>query len=100
MKKLPKFSSEQEEREFWESHDSADYLDWSKAQKVVMSNLRPTTTSISLRLSDIMLDEIKQAAHKSDVPYQSFIKTLIEFGLRMMKPKEEQAHHKKEVGHC
>jgi predicted DNA binding CopG/RHH family protein len=86
MKKIPKFSSEQEEREFWESHDSMDYVDWSKAQRVVLSNLKPSTTSISIRLSNIMLEEIKQTANKSDIPYQSFIKVLIDFGLRNFNP--------------
>ena len=68
---IPSFASEAEERCFWESHDSADYVDWSEAERVRMPNLRPATTSISLRL----LERIKIAAHKRDIPYQSLIKT-------------------------
>jgi predicted DNA binding CopG/RHH family protein len=69
------FESEVEERRFWESHDSADHVDWSQAELVRMPNLRPSTTSISLRLPVSLLERIKMAAHKRDVPYQSLIKT-------------------------
>lgn len=72
---VPSFASEAEERCFWESHDSADYVDWSEAERVRMPNLRPSTTSISLRLPVSLLERIKIAAHKRDVPYQSLIKT-------------------------
>ena len=75
LKRIPEFASEAEERRFWESHDSADYVDWSKAAAVRLPNLRPSTTSISLRLPVSLLEEIKVAAHKRDVPYQSLIKT-------------------------
>ena len=71
---LPRFESEAEERAFWESHDSADYLDWSQAERVVMPNLRPTSKAISLRLPVALLERIRVAAHKRDVPYQSLIK--------------------------
>ena len=74
-KPIPRFKSEAEERRFWESHDSADYVDWSEAERVRMPNLRPSTTSISLRLPVSLLERIKIAAHKRDVPYQSLIKT-------------------------
>ena len=75
LKPIPEFASEAEERRFWESHDSADYVDWSKAEAVRLPNLRPSTTSISLRLPVSLLEKIKVAAHKRDVPYQSLIKT-------------------------
>jgi predicted DNA binding CopG/RHH family protein len=68
-------ASEVEDRRFWESHDSTDHLDWSGAERVRMPNLRPSTASISLRLPVILLERIKIAAHKRDVPYQSLIKT-------------------------
>ena len=74
LKTAPRFSSEAEERAFWETHDSADYLDWSSAQKVVFPNLKPTTRTISLRLPQHLLDSIKPAANARDVPYQSLIK--------------------------
>jgi len=74
LKKVPKFRSEAAERKFWETHDSTDYVDWSKAQRVRLPNLKLSTTSISLRLPVSLLDEIKIAANKRDVPYQSLIK--------------------------
>jgi predicted DNA binding CopG/RHH family protein len=72
---IPKFRSEAEERRFWETHDSTDHIDWSKAERVRLPNLKPSTTSISLRLPVTLLDRIKVAANKRDVPYQSLIKT-------------------------
>jgi predicted DNA binding CopG/RHH family protein len=74
LKPVPHFRSEAEEREFWESHDTADYFDLSKAQRVRFPNLKLSTTSISLRLPVYMLESIKVAANKRDVPYQSLIK--------------------------
>jgi len=74
-KAVPKFRSEAEERRFWETHDSSDYVDWSNAKRVRLPNLKPSTTSISLRLPVTLLDHIKVAANKRDVPYQSLIKT-------------------------
>ncbi len=74
LKEIPKFANESEEREFWLSQDTTDYLDWSKAKKVSFPNLKPTTQSISLRLPLWMLDSIKTTANRQDVPYQSLIK--------------------------
>ena len=74
LKPVPKFRTEAEERTFWESHDTADYVDWSKAKRVHLPNLKPSTTAISLRLPVSLLDQIKIAANKRDVPYQSLIK--------------------------
>jgi predicted DNA binding CopG/RHH family protein len=75
MKTIPKFKTEAEERKFWESHDSTEYLDWSMAKKINLPNLKPSSTSISLRLPNCLLERIKIAANKRDVPYQSLIKT-------------------------
>ena len=75
VRPIPTFASEAEERRFWESHDSTEHLDWSKAERVRLPNLKPSTTSISLRLPVSLLERIKVAAHKRDVPYQSLIKT-------------------------
>jgi predicted DNA binding CopG/RHH family protein len=74
-KSIPKFRSEAEERRFWETHDSTDHIDWSRAERARLPNLKPSTTSISLRLPVALLDRIKVAANKRDVPYQSLIKT-------------------------
>ena len=73
-KTLPKFKSEKEERAFWEKNDSSEYFDLTKAVRVTMPNLKPTTTSISLRLSQSILENIKLQANKLDVPYQSLMK--------------------------
>ena len=73
-KPIPDFRSEAEERRFWETHDSTDYVDWSKAERLRFPNLKPSTTSISLRLPVGLLDRIKIAANKRDMPYQSLIK--------------------------
>ena len=74
LKPIPTFKNEAEERKFWETHDSTEYLDWSKAQRVRFPNLKPSTTAISLRLPVSLLEQIKIAANKRDVPYQSLIK--------------------------
>jgi predicted DNA binding CopG/RHH family protein len=73
-KPIPKFKTEADERRFWETHDSSDYLNWSAAEHVRLPNLKPTTTAISLRLPLPLLERIKVAANKRDVPYQSLIK--------------------------
>jgi predicted DNA binding CopG/RHH family protein len=74
LKSVPAFATEAEERKFWETHDSADYVDWSKAKRAVLPNLKPTTSTISLRLPKHLLEAIKAAANARDVPYQSLIK--------------------------
>ena len=73
-KSMPTFESEGKERIFWESHDSTDHVDWSKAQRVRFPNLKPSTKPISLRLPVALLEKIKTEANKRDVPYQSLIK--------------------------
>ena len=75
LKPIPKFRDEAAERRFWETHDSSDYFDWNKAERVRLPNLKPSTESISLRLPVTLLERIKVAANKRDVPYQSLIKT-------------------------
>jgi predicted DNA binding CopG/RHH family protein len=74
LKPIPTFKTEAQERRFWETHDTADYLDWSKAKRVRFPNLKPSTTTISIRLPLGLLEQIKIAANKRDVPYQSLIK--------------------------
>ena len=78
IKPIPKFASEKAERAYWESHDSTEHLDWTKAQKVTFPNLKPTTKTISLRLPQHLLDAIKAAANSRDVPYQSLIKVWLQ----------------------
>lgn len=74
LKKVPKFKTEKAEREFWETNDSSEYLDWSKSETVSLPNLKPSTKTISLRLPEGLLDSIKIEANKRDMPYQSLIK--------------------------
>ena len=74
-KMSPDFVSEAEEREFWETHDSSQYVDWGKAQNTRLPNLKPSTRTISLRLPEALFERIKREANKRDVPYQSLIKT-------------------------
>ena len=81
-KPLPKFSNEAAERRFWQTHDSTEYLDWSKAQRARFHNLKPSTQAISLRLPQHMLERIKAAANRRDVPYQSLIKIWLEEKLK------------------
>ena len=73
-KAIPKFKNEAQELKFWETHDLTDYFDLSKPVKVSMPNLKPTTASISIRLSQNVLEKIKAQANKMDVPYQSLMK--------------------------
>ncbi|MGC3872884.1 BrnA antitoxin family protein [Halomonas sp. GXIMD04776] len=74
LKKMPEFKTEAEEREFWESHDSTEYVDWRRAQPASFPKLKPSTKTISLRLPETLLDRIKIEANKRDMPYQSLIK--------------------------
>ncbi len=78
---IPTFKTEDEERKFWETHDATEYFDTSKVKKVRFPNLKKTTKSISIRLPVDMLDELKVRANSMDVPYQSFIKMLLQEGL-------------------
>ena len=75
--KIPKYKSEDQERAFWANHDSSEYIDWSKGKRAVFPNLKPSTKTISLRLPESMLEELKLLANKRDVPYQSLLKMFL-----------------------
>lgn len=77
FKEIPEFQSEEEEREFWSTHDSTEYMDWSEAEEVAFPNLKPTTRKISIRLPESMIDDLKLLANKRDVPYQSLLKIFL-----------------------
>jgi predicted DNA binding CopG/RHH family protein len=81
-KNIPEFKNEQEEREFWLDNDSAEYIDWNKAKPVIMPKLKPSTETISLRLPEHLLFELKLLANKNDVPYQSLIKMYLQEKVR------------------
>ena len=76
-KKIPVFKNEEEERAFWAKADSSEYIDWVKAENIAFPKLKPSTKTISLRLPEFILDELKILAHKRDVPYQSLIKMFL-----------------------
>ena len=75
--KIPKFSSEAEERKFWQQNDSSEYIDWSEAEEILFSKLKPSTRKISIRLPESMIEELKLLANKRDVPYQSLLKIFL-----------------------
>jgi predicted DNA binding CopG/RHH family protein len=82
QKALPYLATESDERAFWESADSSDYVDWTKAKRLVLSNLKPSTATISIRLPQSLLVAIKSAANARDVPYQSLIKSWLDERVR------------------
>ncbi|OHB98116.1 MAG: hypothetical protein A2W74_03790 [Planctomycetes bacterium RIFCSPLOWO2_12_38_17] len=77
LKEIPRFKTEDEEREFWSRHDSAEYVDYTRGKRVLLSNLKPSTKTISIRLSEPLLERLKALANKKDVPYQSLIKMFL-----------------------
>lgn len=77
LKEIPKFSSEKQEREFWSENDSTDFINWDKAEATILPKLKPTTKTISLRISESMLNQIRLLANQRDVPYQSLIKIFL-----------------------
>ena len=77
LKKIPKFKTEDEEREFWSQSDSTEYIDWKSSKSQTFSRLKPSTKTISVRLPESLLNELKLLANKRDVPYQSLIKIFL-----------------------
>ncbi len=77
MKTIPQFKSEEEERDFWKTHDSTEYVNWKKAERITLAKLKPSVKTISLRLPEAMLEELKLLANKRDVPYQSLVKVFL-----------------------
>jgi predicted DNA binding CopG/RHH family protein len=76
-KSLPRFRTEDAEREFWATHDSTEFIDWRKGRRATLPNLKPSSQTISLRLPKPMLDRLKVLANKRDVPYQSLLKMFV-----------------------
>lgn len=77
LKKIPKFKTEDEEREFWSKADSTNYVDWTKAKRICFPKLKPSTKTISIRLPEHLIEGLKVLANKRDVPYQSLIKIIL-----------------------
>ena len=76
-KQIPVFKNEDDERAFWATHDSTEFVDWSKAKRAVFPNLKPSTKTISLRLPESIIAALKVLANKRDVPYQSLLKVFL-----------------------
>lgn len=90
LKQIPKFKNADEEAAFWDEHDSADYIDWSKADEAIFPNLKASTESISLRLPSALLARIKELANEKDVPYQSLMKVYLSDQVqRELKPSHK-----------
>lgn len=81
LKKIPKFKSEGEEAEFWNTHDSTEYIDWTKAKPAIFPNLKPTSRSISIRIPEYIINQVKVEANKLDIPYQALMKQYIAKGV-------------------
>ncbi len=77
LRKLPKFKNEEEEAAFWSTHDSADYIDYSRSERTLFPNLKPSTRTISIRLPESLIEHLKVLANKRDVPYQSLLKMFL-----------------------
>ena len=88
-KTIPEFKTEAEERVYWESHDSGQHIDWSRAKRVRLPNLKPSTKTISLRLPEALLERIKIEANKRDMPYQSLIKAWLD---EQVNPDSDKQH--------
>lgn len=88
LKKRPMFKSEKQEADFWSSHDSTEYLDYSKSRRVVFPRLKPSTETISLRLPKSLLEQLKTLANKRDVPYQTLLKLFV------LERVQAEIHHK------
>lgn len=83
LRKIPKFKTEDEEREFWDTHSSVDYIDWSKGKMIIFPNLKPTSSrSIAIRMPDHLIDSVKMKANKLNIPYQSLMKQYIAEGIK------------------
>ncbi len=76
-KRIPKFKDEDQEREFWSTHDSTEYIDWEDGEKLILPNLKPSLKTISLRVPESLIDELKLLANKKDIPYQSLLKMFL-----------------------
>lgn len=87
LKKIPQFNSEAEEAKFWNTHDSTEYIDWTKARKVIFPNLKPTSRSISIRIPEYLINQVKVEANKIDVPYQALMKQYIAEGVAKKNSK-------------
>lgn len=92
LEPIPRFRTEAEEREFWSTHDTTEYVDWSKARRAVFPNLHPSTKTISLRLPAPLLADLKALANERDVPYQSLLKVFLADQVRREQSVVRESH--------
>jgi len=90
LKKIPHFKSTAEEQQFWQKHDSSEYIDWTKANRAHFPKLKPSTITISLRLPESLLNQIRILANKDDIPYQSLMKILLAQGVNALRKQDNQ----------
>ena len=88
--KIPRFKSEREERAYWQRQDSAAVIDWGAARRMTLANLKPSTATISLRLPEAMLEELKLLANQQDVPYQSLLKMFLAERLEQERQRQQR----------
>ncbi len=100
LKRIPDLRTEAEERAFWESHDSTEYVDWSPADRAGFPNLKPSTQAISIRLPVALLEQIRTEANRRDVPYQSLIKVWLSerVGQAQLPAAPEDSRHRRPTG--
>jgi len=91
LKKIPKFKNLDEERRFWATHDSTDYIDYSQVELGFFPELKPSSKTISIRLPESLLEAVKVLANKRDVPYQSMMKVLLAEKIREELNLQEQS---------
>lgn len=84
LKRIPKFKTEKEERIWWQTHSSIDYVDWDKAERWIFPNLKLSSTPITIRIPDSILYRVKLKAHQRDIPYQTLMKQFIYQGLELI----------------
>lgn len=82
IKNIPRFKTEAEEQKFWADNSAIDYIDSFEPVELDLSNLKPSTKTISLRLPESMVEQLKKLANKRDVPYQSLLKIFLSEKIR------------------
>lgn len=91
LKRIPTFENEDQEREFWATHDSTEYVDYSRARHIALPHLKPSTKTISLRLPEYVLNRLRSEANRRDVPYQSFMKQALVDHLEELRTRQRRA---------
>jgi len=75
--RIPVFKGKSEELEFWSKINLGDYFEPKDFTRMSFPNLKPTSSSISIRLPGYILNRLKEKANEINIPYQSLIKGFI-----------------------